>query len=146
MRKSFLVCYDICNDKRLVRVFKVTRGYGDHLQYSLRCWDFIISPAALALDLIEPFRPLIVDSAVMTAINTKMVSGRDFLVAGGGVALTKEGRKAFYRAYELRMDMLVTHPIFGYRVSYRRLLEVQVRLLAKLLDGDIPKYPVFVTR
>ncbi|MGA7416312.1 MAG: CRISPR-associated endonuclease Cas1, partial [Bryobacteraceae bacterium] len=74
---------------------------------------------ALALDLMEPFRPLIVDSAVVTAINTKMVSERDFICAGGGVALKNEGRKAFYRAYELRMDTLVTHPIFGYRVSYR---------------------------
>ena len=44
------------------------------------------------------------------------------------------------------MDNLVTHPIFGYRVSYRRLLEVQVRMLAKMLDGEIHKYPVFVTR
>lgn len=101
---------------------------------------------ALALDLMEPFRPLIVDSAVITAINTRMVSGRDFVCAGGGVALTNEGRKGFYRAYELRMDNLVTHPTFGYRVSYRRLLEVQVRMLAKMLDGEIPKYPVFVTR
>jgi CRISP-associated protein Cas1 len=101
---------------------------------------------ALALDLMEPFRPLVSDSAVITAINTKMVSARDFVCAGGGVALTSEGRKAFYRAYELRMDTLVTHPIFGYRVSYRRLLELQVRMLAKVLDGDIAKYPVFVTR
>ncbi len=101
---------------------------------------------ALALDLMEPFRPLIVDSAVVTAINTRMVSGRDFVCAGGGVALTSEGRRGFYRAYELRMDMLVTHPIFGYRVSYRRLLELQVRMLAKVLDGDVPKYPVFMTR
>jgi CRISPR-associated protein Cas1 len=101
---------------------------------------------ALALDLMEPFRPLVVDSAVITAINTRMVSSRDFVVAGGGVALTAVGRKGFYRAYELRMDTLVTHPIFGYRVSYRRLLELQVRMLAKVFDGDIPSYPVFVTR
>lgn len=101
---------------------------------------------ALALDLMEPFRPLIVDSAVVTAINTRMVSSRDFIVAGAGVALTNEGRKSFYRAYELRMDTLVTHPIFGYRVSYRRLLELQVRILAKFLEGDVSKYPVFVTR
>jgi CRISP-associated protein Cas1 len=101
---------------------------------------------ALALDLMEPFRPLVVDSAVITAINTRMVTTREFVSAGGGVALTSAGRKAFYRAYELRMDTLVTHPIFGYRLSYRRLLEVQVRMLAKVLDGEIPKYPVFVTR
>ena len=101
---------------------------------------------ALALDLMEPFRPLIVDSAVITAINTRMVTPRDFICVGETVSLTSEGRKGFYRAYELRMDTLVTHPIFGYRVSYRRLLEVQVRLVAKLLEGEIDKYPVFVTR
>ncbi len=101
---------------------------------------------ALALDLMEPFRTLIVDSAVVSAINTKMVTPRNFVSAGAAISLTAEGRKAFYRAYELRMDALVTHPIFEYRVSYRRLLEVQVRLLAKFLEGEIDEYPVFVTR
>ena len=50
------------------------------------------------------------------------------------------------QAYEARMDTLVTHPIFGYRVSYRRLLEVQARLLAKVLEGELEQYPVFITR
>ena len=65
---------------------------------------------ALALDLMEPFRALIVDSAVLTAVNTRMVTARDFVRAGGAVALTSGGRKAFFRAYEMRMDTLVTHP------------------------------------
>ncbi len=101
---------------------------------------------ALALDLMEPFRPLIADSAVLTAINTRMVTPQDFVQAGPGVALTPSGRKGFFRAYELRMDALVTHPMFEYRVSYRRLLEIQSRLLARLLEGEIGEYPVFVTR
>lgn len=101
---------------------------------------------ALALDLMEPFRPLIVDSAVITAINTRMVTPGDFVRAGPAVALTPAGRKAFFRAYELRMDTLVTHPLFEYRVSYRRLLEIQARLLARVLEGELPEYPVFVTR
>ena len=101
---------------------------------------------ALALDLMEPFRPLIVDSAVLTAMNTGMVTERDFVRAGGSVALTAGGRKGFFRAYELRMDTLVTHPLFEYRVSYRRLLEIQARLLARVLEGEIGEYPVFVTR
>ncbi|MEZ5353761.1 MAG: CRISPR-associated endonuclease Cas1 [Bryobacteraceae bacterium] len=92
---------------------------------------------SLALDLMEPFRPLIVDSAVISAINTKMVTPRDFVTAGRGVALRPEGRKAFFRAYELRMDGLVTHPLFDYRVSYRRLLEIQVRLLGRWLEGRL---------
>jgi CRISPR-associated protein Cas1 len=101
---------------------------------------------ALALDLMEPFRSLIVDSAVLTAINTGMVTVRDFVRVGGSVALTAAGRKAFFRAYELRMDTLVTHPLFDYRVSYRRMLEIQSRLLARVLQGEIGEYPVFTTR
>lgn len=101
---------------------------------------------ALALDLMEPFRPLIADSAVISAVNTHMVTPADFLTVGNAVALTPAGRKNFFRAYELRMNMLVTHPLFGYRVSYRRLLEIQARLLAKWLQGEVGEYPVFVTR
>lgn len=101
---------------------------------------------SLALDMMEPFRPLIVDSAVISAINQRMVTLDDFISAGDAVALTAKGRKSFYLAYEQRMDQLVTHPMFGYRVSYRRLIEIQVRLLARLLTGEITRYPVFVTR
>lgn len=101
---------------------------------------------ALALDLMEPFRPLIADSAALSAVNTRMVTEKDFVRAGGAVALTPAGRKAFFRAYELRMDTLVTHPLFDYRVSYRRMLEIQARLLARVIEGEIAGYPVFVTR
>jgi CRISPR-associated protein Cas1 len=101
---------------------------------------------ALALDLMEPFRALIVDSAVLTAVNTRMVTTRDFVRAGGAVSLTAGGRKAFFRSYEMRMDTLVTHPLFEYRVSYRRLLEIQSRLLARVVEGEIGEYPVFTTR
>ncbi|MCY3791874.1 MAG: CRISPR-associated endonuclease Cas1 [Gemmatimonadetes bacterium] len=101
---------------------------------------------ALALDLMEPLRPLIADSAVLSAINTQMVSENHFVKAGHAIALTATGRKNFFRAYESRMDTLVTHPLFGYRVSYRRLLEIQARLLAKTLEGELSEYPVFMTR
>jgi CRISPR-associated protein Cas1 len=84
---------------------------------------------SLALDLMEPLRPLIADSAVLSAINTGMISEKDLIRAGDAVSLNPQGRKAFYRAYEQRMDTLVTHPLFDYRVSYRRLLEIQARLL-----------------
>ena len=102
--------------------------------------------APLPLDLMEPFRPLIADSAVLSAINTRMVTTTDFVRAGNGVALKPDGRKAFFRAYEQRMDTLVTHPLFGYRLNYRRLLEIQTRLAARLVTRQIPYYPVFVTR
>ena len=101
---------------------------------------------ALALDLMEPMRPLIADSAVLSAVNTRMVTERDFVTAGQAVALTASGRKGFFRAYEQRMDTLVTHPLFDYRVSYRRLLEIQARLLAKTLQGELGEDQAFVTR
>lgn len=101
---------------------------------------------ALALDLMEGFRPLVGDSAVLMAINTGMVTNRDFVRAGLSVGLTQKGRSAFIRAYEQRMDQLVTHPVFGYRISYRRVLEVQARLLARYLEGEIATYPGFETR
>lgn len=101
---------------------------------------------ALALDLMEGFRPLIADSVALTVLNTRMVTGSYFLRAGEAVALTQKGRSAFLRAYEQRMDQLVTHPVFGYRISYRRVLEVQARLLARYVTGEIPVYPGFETR
>jgi CRISPR-associated protein Cas1 len=101
---------------------------------------------ALALDLMEGFRPLVADSTVLWAINTRMVTARDFVRTGPAVALTASGRKGFLRAYEQRMDTLVTHPVFGYRISYRRVLEVQTRLLARVVTGELPRYPGFETR
>jgi CRISPR-associated protein Cas1 len=101
---------------------------------------------ALALDVMEEFRPLIVDSCVLTAINTGVVQAPDFVRRGGAVALTQAGRARFLNAYERRMDEEIAHPLFGYRVSYRRILEVQVRLLARHLGGELPTYPSFLTR
>jgi CRISPR-associated protein Cas1 len=101
---------------------------------------------ALALDLMEELRPLVADSVVLNAINTGVVQRKDFVVRGGAVSLSESGRGRFLHAYERRMDELVTHPVFGYRISYRRVLEVQARLLARFLGGEIPEYPGFHTR
>jgi CRISPR-associated protein Cas1 len=96
---------------------------------------------ALALDLMEGFRPLVADSSVLSAVNTRMVTPRDFVQVGRAVSLTPAGRKALLRAYEQRMDTLVTHPVFGYRVSYRHVLEIQARLLARVVTGEVSRYP-----
>jgi CRISPR-associated protein Cas1 len=101
---------------------------------------------ALALDLMEEFRPLVADSAALTLINRKEIGPSDFLRRGNAVVLTEGGRKAVVRAYERRMDDLVTHPTFGYQVSYRRVLEIQTRLLGRALSGEVPEYVPFETR
>ncbi|HLD14232.1 MAG TPA: CRISPR-associated endonuclease Cas1, partial [Burkholderiales bacterium] len=101
---------------------------------------------ALALDMMEPFRPLVADSVVLQAINNGEVRPSDFVSAAGSVALTDDGRKRFIAAFERRLSQEVTHPLFGYKVSYRRLFELQARLLGRFLLGDIPVYPDFTTR
>ena len=101
---------------------------------------------ALALDLVEEFRPLIADSVCLTLINNGELGPEDFITRGGATALTQNGRRRVIEAYERRMDTLVTHPLFGYQVSYRRVLEMQARLLSRHLLGELPAYPVFRTR
>jgi CRISPR-associated protein Cas1 len=101
---------------------------------------------ALALDLMEEFRPIIADSVVVSAINNGEVKIEDFVRKGAGTALVPDGRKKILAAYERRMDTLVTHPIFNYKISYSRLIEVQARLLARSITGEIGSYPPFCTR
>jgi CRISPR-associated protein Cas1 len=101
---------------------------------------------ALALDFMEEFRPLVADSVVITAVNTGVVKSTDFVRSGVRCNLKDAGRIAFIRAFERRMDMLVTHPVFGYKISYRRVLDVQARLLARYVSGEITQYPEFTTR
>jgi CRISPR-associated protein Cas1 len=101
---------------------------------------------ALGLDLMEEFRPLIAESTVLSCINNRVVTEKDFVRAGEAVNLTAPGRKRFFQTYEQRMSSLITHPLFDYKVSYRRALELQARLLAKTLTGEIAEYIPLMTR
>ena len=101
---------------------------------------------ALGLDLMEEFRPLIAESTVLSCINNRVVTEKDFVRAGQAVNLSAPGRKRFFQTYEQRMSSLITHPLFDYKVSYRRALELQARLLAKTLTGEIPAYIPLMTR
>ncbi len=101
---------------------------------------------ALALDLMEEFRPLVADSAVVSAVNTGMISRTDFTRTAQACMLNASGRKALIRAYEARLDQLVTHPLFGYRCSWRTIIRIQARLLGRWLRGDVPAYTGMTTR
>ena len=113
-------------------------------------WGFYHQPRhgrpSLALDLMEEFRAPIVDSAVLTAVNTGMVRRRDFKVAKAGCAMNPAGRKAFIRAYEARLDQLVTHPLFEYRCSWRTIVRLQAKLLSRWIAGESPRYVGMTTR
>jgi CRISP-associated protein Cas1 len=101
---------------------------------------------ALALDMMEPFRPIIADSVVLSVVNTGEVGPGDFIVATTGTALTTAGRRRFVEAFERRLSQETTHPLFGYRVSMRRLLLVQARLLSRFLLGELPAFPHHLPR
>jgi CRISPR-associated protein Cas1 len=101
---------------------------------------------ALALDLMEEFRPLVADSVAIGLINNGELRPLDFIARAGAVALTDSGRRRVIDAYERRLETVVTHPRFGYAVSYRRIFEMQARLLARFLLGEIEAYPAFYTR
>ncbi len=113
-------------------------------------WGFYHTPRhgrpSLALDLMEPYRPLIADSAVITAVNTGMVRDSDFVRSKAGCMMKDGGRKALIKAFEGRLDHLITHPEFGYKCSWRSALRVQVRLLTRYLRGEIAEYKHIVTR
>jgi CRISP-associated protein Cas1 len=101
---------------------------------------------SLALDLMEEFRAVIADSVVLTLVNNRVLTPEDFLTWREACQLNEEGRKKFFQAYEQRKATQVTHPIYGYKMSYSRMLEVQARVLAAYVRGDIPQYTGFTVR
>ncbi|MBA2392661.1 MAG: type I-D CRISPR-associated endonuclease Cas1 [Ktedonobacteraceae bacterium] len=101
---------------------------------------------ALALDLMEEFRPIIVDSVLFTLLNNRMLTLSDFHVELGAYRLKKEPRKLFLTKFEERLNEEMTHPIFGYKTKYRRCIELQARLVAKYLTGEINEYPPLIVR
>lgn len=96
---------------------------------------------SLALDLMEEFRPIIVDSIVLNMLNHRMLSPHDFVVELGAYRLKDEKRRVFFTKLEERLNEEVQHPLFGYKTTYRRCIELQTRLLAKYLTGEIDTYP-----
>lgn len=101
---------------------------------------------ALALDFMEPLRPILADSTVLTALNNGELSPSDFVTAGPGCNLTPGGRRTLIRAFERRLDQEASHPQFGYQISMRRMLHVQARLFARHLLGEIDAYPHYCPR
>lgn len=101
---------------------------------------------ALALDLAEEFRSIVGDSVVVNMINNGEIRDAHFVSRSGGVGLTSEGRRAVIAAYERRLDHEIRHPVFGYKVTYRRVYEVQSRVLAAHVVGELDTYSPFMTR
>lgn len=101
---------------------------------------------SLALDLAEEFRPLVADSTVLMAVNNGEVRDSHFISRAGAVAMTKKGRAALIKAYERRVAVKLKHPLFGYKTTYRRCMELQGRQLAAVIDRDLEAYSPLTTR
>jgi CRISPR-associated protein Cas1 len=102
---------------------------------------------ALALDLMEEFRPVLCDRLAITLINRKQIAPDDFKVReGGAVEFRDAGRKKVITAYQTRKQDVVTHPLLNQECRYGQLMLVQARILARHLRGDIPLYLPCVLR
>lgn len=101
---------------------------------------------ALALDIMEEFRPIIADSVVFYLTNNKILKNEDFYQTPSACYLNDKGRKKFFEAYEKRINEKIQHPLFGYTISYNRIIETQARLLARFITGEIDEYAGFEVR
>lgn len=100
---------------------------------------------SLALDLMEEFRASFSDRIVLTAINKKIITGKDFTrKETGGVLLSDEGRKAFLTLYQQKKREEILHPFIQEKVEIGLLPYVQAMLLAKHIRGDLESYPPFI--
>ncbi len=101
---------------------------------------------ALALDLMEEWRPVIVDSLVLKIINKGVISSEDFIKEPWGCFLKRRARKKFYYHYEKKIREEIKHPIFETTLSYLRSFEIQARIMAKVITGEFLHYKPFVIR
>lgn len=101
---------------------------------------------ALALDLMEEFRPLVADSVAISLVNRGELGPEDFIKSANGTFLNDAGRKRFWEAWFRRLDTEVSHPEFEYKMAYRRMLEVQARQLWRFVRGEAAAYHGFTTR
>lgn len=120
-------------------------GFDPYLGY-LHCQHY--GRPSLALDLMEEFRPLVVDTIVLNAINLRILVRGDFTSEpiSNAVSLTTEARRKFLKLYEEKKQSKFKHPVLGKQCSYQEAFEIQTRLMAKYLMGEIEKYPPLVLR
>ena len=105
-----------------------------------------IARPALALDLIEPLRPLIVDSIAISAFNRGELRDGHFNKTSRGTMMTSHGRKAFFEAWGRRMEQMVKHPLVDHRISYRQMVHLQAKLAAAWMTGDVKELVMMKTR
>jgi len=131
-----LLCHDVQSAVNIV-------GFDPYLGY-LHCQHY--GRPGLALDLMEEFRPLVVDAMVLSAINLRILTLDDFTTEplSNVVRLSQDGRREFLTLYQKKKQSQFKHPVLGRKCTYQEAFEFQARLLAKYLMGEIDKYPPLV--
>ena len=102
---------------------------------------------SLALDMMEEFRAYLGDRFVLSLINKRQISSKDFLYQGdSGVILTDSGRKTFITSWQNRKRETIIHPYLNEKVEIGLLPYVQAMMLARYIRKDIDDYPVFLIK
>jgi len=105
---------------------------------------------SLALDLMEEFRPIIVDSVVLRCLNNEIITHNDFTRSDDPnrpLVLSDDGKRRFIREWENRLQTEIIHPVTHEKMIYRRAFEIQMRLVAKCLREENPAfYKPFIVR
>jgi CRISPR-associated protein Cas1 len=103
---------------------------------------------SLALDLMEEFRPIVVDAVVLSALNRRSLVPSDFVTepVSGAVSLTPDGLRSFLRLYEQKKLSKFKHPVLQTQCTYQEVFEIQARLMAKYLLGETDQYPPLILK
>jgi CRISPR-associated protein Cas1 len=101
---------------------------------------------ALALDMMEEFRPVVADALVLMLVNKRVIQAEDFTEEFGQIRLGAAGRRRVLHQWSEKVNDEIRHPIFDYRATYARCIELQVRVLSKVIAGELPEYVAFRTR
>ena len=103
--------------------------------------------ASLSLDIMEEFRAYLGDRFVLSLINKRQISSKEFLYQGDdGVIMTEKGRKIFLTAWQNRKRETIIHPYLNEKVEIGLLPYVQALMLARYIRNDIDNYPVFLIK
>ena len=101
--------------------------------------------ASLSLDLVEELRAVMADRFVLSLINRKMVTGKNFSrQENGAILMDDEFRKRVLMEWQSRKKEMITHPYLQEKVEWGMVPYVQALLLARYLRGDLDGYPVFL--
>ena len=96
---------------------------------------------SLALDLLEEFRAPLCDRLALTLINREQLQAKDFDCRdGGSVLLNDAGRKTVIAAFQARKQEEINHPVLQQSINIGLLPQIQARLLARYLRGDLETY------